>query len=130
VKEGEIVMLVQLSFKHLEPTEALKNYAREKTGRLEKYFQGRIHVEWHFTSERQNTVARCHLRGNHMDYMADAATPDSYASIDLAVDRIEKQLKKHKEMVKHRLHRHDRVDPEMLFADWPNSRSNSELEAG
>jgi len=114
-------MLVQLSFKHLEPTESLKNYAREKTGRLEKYFHGKIHVDWHFKTERQNTVARCHLRGNHMDYMAEAATSDPYASIDLAVERMEKQLKKHKEIVKHRLHRHDRVEPQYLFADWADA---------
>ena len=101
-------MLVQLSFKQLDPSETLKEYAREKTGRLEKYFHGKIHVDWHFSAERQNIVARCHLKGSHMDYSGEAATPDAYASIDLALDRIERQLRKHKEIVKDRLHRNGR----------------------
>jgi putative sigma-54 modulation protein len=101
-------MLVQLSFKQLDPSETLKDYAREKTGRLEKYFHGKIHVEWHFSAERQNIVARCHLKGSHMNYSGEAATADAYASIDLALDRIERQLRKHKEIVKDRLHRNGR----------------------
>jgi len=61
-----------------------------------------------------------------MDYAVEAGTSDPYASIDIAIERIERQIKKHKEIVKHRLHRHDRVPQEELFADWPGSS----LEAG
>jgi putative sigma-54 modulation protein len=53
-------------------------------------------------------VAHCHLVGNSMDYFAEAATEDFYAAIDMTVDKIEKQLKKHKEIVKDHLHRHGR----------------------
>ena len=98
-------MTVNLSFKHMDATEALKAYANEKSEKLTKYFRGKIKVAWNFSVERQNQIAHIHLNGNHMDYFGEASTPDLYASIDLAVDRMEKQLRKHKEIVKDHLHR-------------------------
>ncbi len=98
-------MIVNLSFKRIDPTEAIKSYASDKSGRLKKYFRGRITVSWNFSVEKQNHIAHCHLLGNHMDYFGEGLTQDLFASIDLAVDRIERQLKRHKEIVKNRLHR-------------------------
>lgn len=98
-------MNINISFKDLDSTEAIKNFAREKSGKLEKYFRGRISVNWNFSIERQNQIAHCHMMGNNMDYFAEAVTSDLYASIEQCVDKIEKQLRKHKEIVKDHLHR-------------------------
>jgi len=99
-------MNIELSFKNLEATPSAKNYVMEKTEKLKKYFQGKVHVTWNFSVERQNLIAHCHLTGNHMDYFGEAETNDIYASVDLALDRIERQLKKRKEIIKNKLHRH------------------------
>lgn len=98
-------MIINLSFKQIDPTEAIKTYASEKSERLKKYFRGRITVSWNFSVRKQNHIAHCHLLGNHMDYFGEGLTQDLFASIDLAVDRIERQLRRHKEIVKNRLHR-------------------------
>ena len=98
-------MILNISFKHLDATDAIKNYATDKSQKLKKYFKGKISVTWNFSIERQNQIAHCHLVGNHMDYFGEAETADLYASIDSAVDKIEKQLRKHKEIVKGHLHR-------------------------
>ena len=99
-------MTLNISFKHMDASDALKAYTKEKTDKLEKYFRGRIAVTWNFTIEKQNRVAHCHLVGNNMDYFGEAATEDFYASVDMAVEKIEKQLRKHKEIVKDHLHKH------------------------
>ncbi len=106
-------MNLNMSFKHLEPTNSIKEYATEKSQKLKKYFRGRISVTWNFTKERQTCVAHCHLVGNRMDYFGETQAQDLYASIDLAVDKIEKQLRKHKEIVKDHLHRKGRVSASM-----------------
>jgi putative sigma-54 modulation protein len=99
-------MTLNISFKNLEATDAIKNYTQEKSEKLAKYFKGRIGVTWTFSVERQGQVAHCHMVGNNMDYFGEAETQDLYASIDVVVDKIEKQLRKHKEIVKDHLHKH------------------------
>ena len=97
-------MTVNISFKHLGPSQAIKEYTTEKSAKLEKYFKGRISITWNFSSEKTKRIAHCHLLGNDMNYFGEASTKDLYASIDLAIDKIEKQLRKHKEIVKNHLH--------------------------
>src|SRR4051812_44161480 len=96
-------MVLNISFKHMDASDALKAYVAEKSEKLAKYFRGKITVTWNFTIEKQNRVAHCHLLGNNMDYFGEAATEDLYASVDVAVEKIEKQLRKHKEIVRNHL---------------------------
>ena len=98
-------MVLNLSFKNIDSSPALKTYTTEKSEKLKKYFHGQIHVTWTFSIESQDRIAHCHLVGNHMDYFGEAAAQDLYASVDLAIDKIERQLRKHKEIVKDHLHK-------------------------
>src|SRR4051812_4511037 len=98
-------MNLNISFKHMDSSENLKVFIQEKSESLKKYFDGRISVTWNLSMEKQNRVAHCHLVGNNMDYFGEALTEDFKASIDMALDKIEKQVRKHKEIVKDHLHK-------------------------
>lgn len=98
-------MQIDMSFKNIESTEAIKNFTREKCEKLNRYFNGKIHVTWNFSVEREEQIAHCHLVGNHMDYFGEASTSDLYASIEEAIDKIDRQLKKHKEILKNHHHK-------------------------
>ncbi len=98
-------MVLNMSFKHMDPSNSIKAYTEAKSEKLQKYFRGKISVTWNFCHEKQNRIAHCHLMGNNMDYFGEASTEDFFASIDQAIDKIEKQLRKHKEIVKDHLHR-------------------------
>ena len=98
-------MKLNMSFKHLEPTDAIKNVTQEKSQKLTTYFDGRITVTWNFTVEKIEHIAHCHVTGNHMDYFGEARTEDLYKSIDEAIEKVERQIRKHKEVVKDHLHR-------------------------
>lgn len=98
-------MQLNLSFKHIDSDDAVKKYATEKSMKLKKYFKGKISVTWNFTKVKQNWIAHCHLVGNHMDYFGETEAADLFSSVDLVIDKIEKQLRKHKEIVKDHLHR-------------------------
>lgn len=104
-------MNLNISFKQMDSSDALKDYTAEKSERLAKYFDGKITVTWNFTIEKQNRVAHCHLMGNNMNYFGEASTEDLYASVDVAVEKIEKQLRKHKEIVRDHLHKHGHRTP-------------------
>ena len=98
-------MEMKISFKNMDPSDALKVFTNEKSERLAKYFQGRIIVNWTFSREHERRVAHCHLIGNNMDYFGQAEADDMHAAVDIALERIETQLRRHKEVVTNHLHR-------------------------
>ncbi|MCM2324533.1 MAG: ribosome-associated translation inhibitor RaiA [Oligoflexia bacterium] len=93
-------MQLNISFRNMDTSEALRTYTLEKSERLKKYFDGRITVTWNFSIEHMEKVAHCHLVGNNMDYFGEASTDDFHGAVDATVEKIEKQLRKHKEIVK------------------------------
>ena len=98
-------MDLQISFRNMDTSQALQTYTKEKSEVLKKYFNGRITISWNFSIEKLNKVAHCRLVGNNMDYFGEASNEDIHVSIDQALDKIEKQLRKHKEIVKDHLHK-------------------------
>jgi putative sigma-54 modulation protein len=104
-------MNLNVSFKRMEPSASLRTFIQEKSETLKKYFQGNISVTWNLTIEKQSRVAHCHLVGNQMDYFGESGTEDFKASIEEALDKIERQIRKHKEIVKDRLHRNGHRTP-------------------
>jgi putative sigma-54 modulation protein len=70
-------MQVNISGHQLEVTEPLRTYIGEKLERLERHFD------------------KMHIPGNEV--VANAEHTDMYAAIDALTDKLDKQLKKHKE---------------------------------
>jgi putative sigma-54 modulation protein len=101
-------MTITISFKQMRTSSAIRTYIQEKTAKLKKYFHGRISVTWTLSMERELRHAHCHITGNHMDYFGEAQSDDLRTSIDFVIDKIEKQVRKHKEVVKDHLHRQGR----------------------
>lgn len=102
-------MNLNMSFRHMEPSRSIRGYAKERSSKLEKYFKGRISVQWTFSNENLNKVAHCHITGNYIDFFGEATTDNFLGSIDLVISKIERQLRRHKEIVKDHLHRPGRV---------------------
>lgn len=98
-------MDLHISFKNMDRSQALQVYVQEKSEKLKKYFHGRINVSWNFSIENIHRVAHCKLMGNNMHYFGEASHEDIHVAVDHALDKIEKQLKKHKEIVKDHLHK-------------------------
>ncbi len=99
-------MNLNVAFKQMGPSDAIKFYVREKCERLENYFKGKINVSWNFAVTKEGHSAHCHLVGDHMDYFGEEVTHDLHLSIDRVIDKIERQLRKHKEIVRDHLHKH------------------------
>ncbi len=95
-------MEIQLTAKQLKITPALREYVQQKMGKVQKYFD---HIVWGqaflFVEKRSHKAEMIvHAPGQTFRAMATAA--DLYSAIDLASDKIDAQLKKHKERVKSR----------------------------
>ncbi len=98
-------MEVHYTFKNINSTEAIKAQAKIHAEKLKKYTSGDVSANWVFYVEGDQHVADLRLKGAHFDFFGQAKTESLYDSIDLAILKIEKQLKKHKEKLKDHLHR-------------------------
>lgn len=78
----------------------IKDFLEDKTGKLEKYVVGNAHAKWTISYENEEHVAHLHIVGNATDYFGEARQHNLLSSIEEAVEKVERQLKKHKEILK------------------------------
>jgi len=90
-------MQVTLTGHHVEVTDALRDYVDSKLGRIERHFDHVTGVHCILTVEklRHRAEATIHVSGGTI--FADAIEQDMYAAIDGLVDKLDRQVKKHKE---------------------------------
>lgn len=93
-------MILNISFRHMESSDSLKEFIELKSKILKKYFRGQISATWSLSIEKQGCIAHCHLVGNNMDYFGESTTQEFKSSIEIALDKIKKQVQRHKEIVK------------------------------
>jgi putative sigma-54 modulation protein len=93
-------MNIQITALHdLELTPAITQHVNEKFKRLEKHFSHitSSHVTVSVEKKFQQTAkAKLHLAGN-AEINASCTSEDLYASIDMLIDKLDEQIKKHKE---------------------------------
>jgi putative sigma-54 modulation protein len=90
-------MQINLTGHHVDITEPLKAYVENKFERLERHFDhvNQVHVVLSVEKLRQKAEARIHMNG--ADVFADAVHEDMYAAIDGLIDKLDRQVLKHKE---------------------------------
>ena len=92
-------MQINLSGHHVDITTPLREYVNSKMERLERHFDHvtDIHVVLGVEKLRHKAEATMHISGG--DIFADAVEENMYAAIDSLVDKLDRQLKKHKEKI-------------------------------
>ena len=95
---------------NIKLTPALKDYVQEKIGRLSKYFVAVRTVEVELTYQDNKSADRTHkvevtLNANGTLFRCEEATVNMYASIDIAAEKLERQLRRFKQ----RLYQRSRV---------------------
>ena len=91
-------MLFTISGKHIDITEAVKSYAQEKTSRLPRYYNGINQVEVVVDgSQGGKTSVEIIARGEHSRVFVGTESGENvYKCLDLAVRKLEKQLRRKK----------------------------------
>ncbi len=93
-------MQINLTGRHIDITDSLSDYVTSKMERIERHFDHvtNIHVSLDVEKLRQKAEASFHISGH--DIFAEAENEDMYAAIDSLVDKLDRQLLKHKEKMK------------------------------
>ncbi len=92
-------MRISVTGHHIEVTPALRDYVESKLQRLERHFDNmtNVHVVLSTEKNRQKAETTLHVAGANI--FADSVQDDMYAAIDLMIDKLDSQVRKHKEKV-------------------------------
>ena len=103
-------MNLTISGHHLEITPALNNYVKTKLDRITRHFDQVVDIKVLLTVEkqkekdrRQRAECNIHVKGN--DLFAESAHEDLYAAVDDLVDKLDRQVVRHKDRLQN--HHHD-----------------------
>jgi len=93
-------MQINLTGHHVEITDSLKDYVDTKFTKLERHFEhiNNVHVILNVEKLNQKAEATLHLSGTEV--FATSEHNDMYAAIDGLIDKLDRQVIKHKEKVK------------------------------
>ena len=90
-------MHLKIDGRHVEVTASMHDYVHNKMAKLERHFDHlvNVHVVLAVEKQRQMAEATIHVAGN--DLHAESEDETMYAAIDTMVDKLDRQIKKHKE---------------------------------
>lgn len=90
-------MQISLTGHHVDITPALRDYVTGKLQRLERYFDNVTNTHVVLSVEKLDQKAEATIQVAGGNLFADASNADMYAAIDALADKLERQIKKHKE---------------------------------
>ncbi len=93
-------MKVKIVERHAGSSDALQAYVFDKTKALERYFDRIVSVDVVLSVEKERHIVDMHAHlVNRKVITAHEESPDMYASIDMAIDRLKRQLVKYKDQL-------------------------------
>ncbi len=97
-------MQLSISGRHIDVTDALKDYVTGKLTKLERHYDHitNIHVVLSVDKVDQRAEATAHVSGAEL--FADAVSEDLYAAVDMLADKLDRQVIRHKERLIERHH--------------------------
>jgi putative sigma-54 modulation protein len=95
--EGSLVMQITISGHHVELSAALQEYIKNKMQRIVRHFDHVMDIHVVLGTERQLQKAEANLHVAGANLHAESEHDDMYAAIDLLVDKLDRQVRKHKE---------------------------------
>jgi putative sigma-54 modulation protein len=92
-----MLMQLNLTGRHVEITDSLRDYVTNKFAKLERHFDhiNNVHVILDIEKLSQKAEATMHVNGGEL--FASTEHQDMYAAIDGLVDKLDRQVIKHKE---------------------------------
>jgi putative sigma-54 modulation protein len=124
-------MQISVTFRHMSTSDTIKKHAMEKVERIQKFLDDATEVHVVLSIERHLHKADIHMQSNGVLIRGEESSSDMYNSIDRAVEKIEKQLKRYRTKIqKHRASEGVRLKLRikmMESAESADSESASEL---
>ena len=91
-------MQISITGHHIEVTEPLRTYVNKKMDRILRHYDQMIDVHYVLSVEKLRHIAEATLRVPGSDIHANAEAADMYAAIDALADKLDRLVKKRKEI--------------------------------
>ncbi|HEY8463589.1 MAG TPA: ribosome-associated translation inhibitor RaiA [Bacillota bacterium] len=116
-------MLVTVNGKNIEVTDALREYAEKKVSKIVKFFEkSPLGAQVTLSTERGKHIVDLTIQVNGLLLRGEAKSNDMYGSIDEAVDKIERQVRKYKT----KLNRKFQKDNQVILTGLPPATTAKE----
>ena len=93
-------MQISVTFRQLEPSEALKSYVTERLKKVKRYLEGPLEAHVVLGLEKFRNLADVTINSNGRIIKGREENTDMYAAIDLVMDKIDMQLRKLRERLR------------------------------
>ncbi|TMN21349.1 ribosome-associated translation inhibitor RaiA [Lentibacillus cibarius] len=114
---------------NIEVTKAIQEYVEKKIGKLERYFDtpptSDVHVNLSVYNDEQRIEVTIPM--TNLLLRAEVQHIDLYAAIDLAVDKLERQIRKYKTKVNRKFRQEG--SPKHIFAEMEKEADNETGES-
>ncbi|OPZ59641.1 MAG: Ribosome-associated factor Y [Deltaproteobacteria bacterium ADurb.Bin510] len=92
-------MQTNITFKNMDATQALKDYVTKRLAKLDRFIERPAEANVVLSVEKIRHKAEVTINSDGHVINAVETTEDMYAAIDLVMDKLERQMKKHKDKV-------------------------------
>lgn len=119
-------MQITFTGKQVQTTDREREYAEKKLQRLSRYFNTARDAHVMHSVQRNWQIVEVQLDLNGTLLRAEERTPDFYASVDAVTDKLEQQVRRLKERIKHHKGRADAPTVASLLAELPEETTEAE----
>jgi putative sigma-54 modulation protein len=95
-------MRIDFKFRHSPQSDELTAYVTERIGKLERFEMRPVRVEITFTAEKAMRRVDIHVRGQDIEMHAHSEGEDYFSGVDIALEKITRQLARKKAKIKNR----------------------------
>jgi len=86
-------MNISITFRHMDPSDAIKSYAIDKVSKLQKFLREPMTAKVTLSLDKLRHVAETRLSSGGAHLEAKETSEDMYASIDKVIDKLERQIR-------------------------------------
>lgn len=115
-------MTISFTFRHMDPSDAIKSYAEAKISRLQRLLLHPMTAKVTLAIQKQRHVAEVQLASGREHIEAKESSEELYASIDQVVDKLERQINVNKGG---KIARHRRAGASVRTSVIPEARATS-----
>lgn len=106
-------MNIAITFRHMESTEAVKGYAKEKIAKVQRFLRHPMKVQVVLSTQHRTHVCEVDLHAGAEHFHAKETSEDMYASIDKVSDKLEAQIRSSKDQKKGQERASDHLIPDL-----------------
>ena len=94
-------MKISYAFRQMDSSEGLKDHTSQKLARLARFEEREMSIQVTFQMERYQRSVELQVTGSYGVFVSSETREDMYEAIDLAIDKLDRQLSRNKSKRKH-----------------------------